>query len=203
MMSIYKTILFAALLTIICSCQDKGAQNVLRDSTTTPAEQPMADTVIAVPDTNIAALNRHFSELPVAILRDEKVYNTLLKGIAQWNYQHGDSLENYKSSTYYSKILLPHLPIFLKEGDLTEVYKSGLDMDFNHRKSARSAVSDEDCPDSISLLYDEEMQVYFLQIEESYWVEEEGSTTCYGSDRIIHFKINGNKIEVVTITVAG
>jgi len=60
-----------------------------------------------------------------------------------------------------------------------------------------------DCPDSISLLYDEEMQVYFLQIEESYWVEEEGSTTCDGADRIINFKINGNKIEVVTITVAG
>jgi len=203
MMSIYKTISFALLVSVICSCQDKGGRNVLSDSTTTLAKQPMADAVTAVPDTNKTAFNRNSRELPVAVLRDEQVYKTLLNGIAQWNYQHGDTLQNYKSSYYYSKVLLPHLPVFLKDGDLSKVYKSGLDMDFNHKKSAKSAVTDEDCPDSISLLYDEEMQVYFLQIEESYWVEEEGGTTCYGSDRIIHFKISGNEIEVVTITVAG
>lgn len=204
MMSLHKTIFCALLFSMICSCQNKGGENVLRDSTTTLGGKPMADTVVAVPDTKGTPQMGHSADPAVAILRTEQAYQLLLKGIAQWNYHNGDTLQHYKSSNYYSKILLPHLSSFLKNGDLSKVYtESGLQMDFNHKKSANSSVIDEDCPDSISLRYDEEMQLYFLQVEESYWVNQEDSTACYGSDRIIHFKITGNEIEVVTITIAG
>ncbi|TDQ06180.1 hypothetical protein [Pedobacter metabolipauper] len=191
-----KNTLLLFLIILLSACNDTEKKT----SDTTDS----ATAVSVQPEVSTAEIHIEPKYNPIDELKQPHMQQALLDAIDSWYKQKGDSTSKYKEDNQVVTLTDSYLKDFFADADLSKVNsESGASRKYDFKKSLAPYRDSSECMDEISLRHIKEDDSYLFQVTNYYMVDEDGRSECYGSDKLIRFRMNGQEISIIDITYAG